>query len=216
MIRDNVKEILSHLPSGVDLVAASKTRTPGEILEAIDSGVEIIGENYIQEGAKAFGVIGRRARWHFIGHLQRNKVKQAVEIFDVIETVDSLRLAREISKRCISAGKDMKVLVEINSAAERQKNGVMPDKAEALVREIALLERISVAGLMTMGPLTGDPENARPYFKVARKIFEELKSKNIPGVNMIHLSMGMTNSYMTAIEEGSNIVRIGTKIFGDR
>jgi pyridoxal phosphate enzyme (YggS family) len=215
-IRKNVQEITRELPAGVELVAAAKTRTPQEVLEAVEAGVRAIGENYVQEGREAFSVIGSAARWHFIGHLQKNKIKKAVEVFDVIETVDSEDLALEIDKRCGTLGKVMTVFVEINSGREPQKYGVMPEEASALVRRIAGLENIKVRGLMTMGPFSGDPEDARPFFAQTRKIYEQLKEEDIPGVEMRYLSMGMTNSYKVAIEEGANIVRIGTKIFGER
>lgn len=216
MIRDNVKRILEELPEGVQLVAAAKTRSPQEILEAVDAGVQIVGENYVQEAQESFQVVGQRAQWHFIGHLQTNKVKKAVEIFDVIETVDSLKLAKEIDKRCAQSGKIMSVLIEINSGKEPQKSGVFPERAVELIEEISQLQHIKVKGLMTMGPFFGDPENARPYFVVTRELFDRMRRLELAGVDMTFLSMGMTNSYKVAIEEGANIVRIGTKIFGDR
>jgi hypothetical protein len=216
VIEENVKKILEELPPGVELEAAAKTRTPEEILQAAEAGVRIFGENYVQEALAAFNVVGHRAKWHFIGHLQRNKVKKAIEIFDMIETVDSLELAREIEKRCGKQEKIMPVLIEINSGKEPQKFGVLPEDAEELIREISTLKNIKIQGLMTMGPMFGDPENARPYFVETRKLFERVKGLNLPGVEMKHLSMGMTNSYRVAIEEGANIVRIGTKIFGPR
>jgi len=215
-IKDNVQRMLAELPSGVELVAAAKTKTPEEILEAVEAGVRIIGENYIQEAAAAFAVVGQKAEWHMIGHLQTNKAKKAVEIFDMIETVDSLDLAREIDKRCRAAGKLMPVLIEINSGEEDQKAGVRPDKAQALIADIASLKNIRIQGLMTMGPFEGDPENSRPYFKVTKNLFDQVKARNLPGADMKYLSMGMTNSYRVAIEEGANMVRIGTKIFGPR
>jgi hypothetical protein len=216
VIEENVKKILEELPPGVELEAAAKTRTPEEILQAADAGVRIFGENYVQEALAAFSVVGHRAKWHFIGHLQRNKVKKAVEIFDMIETVDSLELASEIERRCGQREKIMPVLIEINSGKETQKFGVLTEDAEELIREISALKNIKIQGLMTMGPMFGDPENARPYFIETRKLFERIKALNLPGVEMKHLSMGMTNSYRVAIEEGANIVRIGTKIFGPR
>ena len=216
VIEENVKKILEELPPGVELEAAAKTRTPEEILQAAEAGVRIFGENYVQEALAAINVAGHRAKWHFIGHLQRNKVKKAVEIFDMIETVDSLELAREIEKRCGQREKIMPVLIEINSGKEPQKFGVLPEDAEELIRKISALKNIKIQGLMTMGPMFGDPENARPYFVETRKLFERVKGLNISGVEMKYLSMGMTNSYRVAIEEGANIVRIGTKIFGSR
>ena len=216
MIRDNVRRILDELPEGVELVAAAKTRTPEEILEAVDAGLRIVGENYLQEAEDVFEIVGDRVQWHMIGHLQRNKVKKAVRIFDMIETVDTVRLAREIDKQCAGADKVMPVLVEINSGEEEQKAGVPPDEAEGLVREMAGLDHLKVAGLMTMGPFTGDPEEARPYFRTTRAVFDRLAGLAIPGVEMKTLSMGMSNSYRVAVEEGANLVRIGTLIFGER
>jgi len=216
MITENIKRILEELPEGVGLVAAAKTRTPEEILEAIDAGVKIIGQNYIQEAEAAYEAVGRRARWHFIGHLQKNKVRKAVRLFDMIETVDSLDLAREIDMRAARNDRTLPVLIEINSGREPQKFGVLPEEAEMLVRQIAPLAHVRVQGVMTMGPYMGDPEDARPYFVETRRVFERLGACAIPGVEMIHLSMGMTNSYRVAIEEGANLIRIGTMIFGPR
>jgi pyridoxal phosphate enzyme (YggS family) len=216
MIKDNVAAILRELPPGVELVAAAKTRTASEILQALEAGVRIIGENYVQEAADVFPAIGGRARWHFIGHLQTNKVKKAVEIFDLVETVDSIALGREIDKRSAAAGKTMEILVEVNSGREQQKAGVLPEEAEPLVRALAGLPHLRVRGLMTMGPFEGDPEDSRPYFKETRRVWEALKTLAIPGTEMRHLSMGMTNSWKVAIEEGATMVRIGTAIFGPR
>ncbi|MGB2599524.1 MAG: YggS family pyridoxal phosphate-dependent enzyme [Candidatus Omnitrophota bacterium] len=215
-IKQNAEKILRELPGNVELVAAAKARTPEEVLGAVEGGVGIIGENYVQEAAEAFAVVGRKVRWHFIGHLQKNKVKKAVEIFDVIETIDSVDLAEEVDKRCGAIGKTMPVLVEINSGREPQKFGVLPEEASGLIEKIAKLPNVKVKGLMTMGPFTGDPEDARSYFVETRKVFNDLKENGVPGAEMKYLSMGMTNSYLVAIEEGANMVRIGTKIFGER
>ncbi len=163
-----------------------------------------------------FVFVGRKVRWHFIGHLQRNKVKKAVRIFDLIETIDSPEIAREIDKRCSPLEKVMPVLCEINIGQETTKSGVDPEEVESLIREISPLEYVKVMGLMTMGPLLGNPEEARSYFKKTKEIFEKIKRMNIPNVEMKYLSMGMSNSYQVAIEEGANIIRIGTKIFGLR
>jgi hypothetical protein len=215
-IKQNVKQILSELPNGVGLVAAAKTRTAEEVLEAIESGVKIIGENYVQEAEGSYEVIGNKVKWHFIGYLQKNKVKKAVRLFDMIETIDSVDLATEIDKRCAQIGKIMPVLIEINSGREKQKSGVLPENTEQLVREISHLQNIKVTGLMTMGPRFGNPENSRPYFVETKIIFDRMKKLNLPNVEMRYLSMGMTNSYKIALEEGANMVRIGTKIFGER
>lgn len=216
MIKDNVARISNTLPPGVLLVAAGKTRTPEEILQALDAGITIVGENYVQEAENAHSVIGERARWHLIGHLQRNKVKKAVTIFDMIETVDSVRLARKIDEECAKLGCIMPVLIEVNSGREPQKAGVLPEDVGTLAGELAGLEHLKVEGLMTMGPRFGDPENARPYFKQTKKLFDELGSHRSSRIEMKYLSMGMSNSYLIAIEEGANIVRIGTKLFGER
>ena len=215
-IKENVKRLLDELPAGVTLVAAAKTRTPEQVLQAVDAGITIIGENYVQEAQAAFAVIGNRASWHMVGHLQRNKVKQAVEIFDAIETVDSLRLASEIDKRCARIGRTMPVLIEINSGRESQKAGVFPEDAEDLLRGLASFKHVKVEGLMTMGPRFGDPEDARPYFKETKRLFDEMKGLQLANVEMRHLSMGMSNTYEIAIEEGATIVRVGTKLFGER
>jgi len=217
MIKENVAGILAELPHGVELVAAAKTRTPEELLEAAQAGIRIIGENYVQEAKRAYEVVGRRAKWHFIGTLQKHNVRRGmIEIFDMIETVDSLGIAKELDKKCAQIGKVMPILVEINSGREPQKSGVLPEDAEQLVREISTLSNIKVLGLMTMGPRFGNPEDSRPYFVETRKIFERIKKLDLPDVEMKYLSMGMTNSYKIAIEEGANIIRIGTKIFGER
>ncbi len=215
-IKQNVQQILKELPEGVQLVAAAKTRTPAEILEAVEAGVQLIGENYVQEAEKAYAVIGNRAKWHFIGHLQRNKVKKAVSLFDMIETVDSIEIAREIDKRCAEIGKVMPVLIEVNIGKEPQKSGVLPEDTEQLLRDISALPNVKVMGLMTMGPFSEDPEDSRPYFVAMKKLFAHLKGANLPNIEMKYLSMGMTGSYRIAPEEGANIVRIGTKIFGER
>jgi len=216
MIKQNVNQILGELPDGVQLVAAAKTRKPEEILEAVESGVKIIGENYVQEAERAYEVVGNKAKWHFIGHLQKNKVKKAVKMFDMIETIDSVEIAEEIDKRCAQIGKIMPVLIEVNSGREKQKSGVFPEDAEQLAKEISPFQNVRVMGLMTMGPRFGNPEDSRPYFVETKKIFEKIKKLNLPNIEMRYLSMGMTNSYKIALEEGANIVRIGSKIFGER
>ena len=216
MIKESVKNILEELPEGVELVAAAKTRSPEEVLEALEAGLEIIGENYVQEAFDAFELIGRKAKWHMIGHLQSNKAKKAVEIFDMIETVDSFKLANAIDRACEKKDKIMPLLIEINSGEEPQKAGVMPGNAISLIKKISGLENIRVTGLMTMGPFAGDPEDSRPYFEKTKKLFEEIKGMSMPRVEMKYLSMGMSNSYRVALQEGANLVRIGSKIFGER
>ena len=215
-IKESVAKILDELPDGVELVAAAKARLPEEVLEAVQSGIKMVGENYVQDAERAYEMVGNKAKWHFIGHLQKNKVKKAVKIFDMIETVDSVEIAQEIDKWCEQISKVMPVLVEINSGEEEQKSGVLPPDAERLIREISGLKNIKVMGLMTMGPRFGNPEDSRPYFIKTREVFDRIKKLGLANVEMRYLSMGMTNSYKVAIEEGANIVRIGTKLFGER
>ena len=212
----NIQKLLKELPPGVQLVAAVKNRTPAEITAAVRAGITILGENYVQEAAEHYTAVGRVAQWHCIGHLQKNKIKKAVEIFDMIQTVDSLEMAREIDKRCQSINKIMPILIEVNSGRELRKSGVLPEDVAALAQSIAAIPNIRLMGLMTMGPAFGDPAAARPYFVTTRQVFEDIKARYIPNVTMQYLSMGMTNSYQVALREGANIVRLGTLIFGQR
>lgn len=216
MIREQVTEFLQNLPEGVQLVGAAKTRTPQEILEAIDGGLQIIGENYVQEAEQAFQVIGRKVQWHMIGHLQTNKVKKAVRVFDMIQTLGSLKLAEELQRCCERLGTGMPVLVEINSGEESQKSGVLPVDAIPLIKQVSELERVKIKGLMTMGPFSPDPEDSRLPFRRTKEMFDTLREMNIDRVEMKCLSMGMSSSFRVAIEEGANMVRIGTKLFGER
>ena len=211
MIKENVEEILAELPNGVELVVAAKARQPEEVLEAVQAGIKIIGENYVKEAKEAYELVGNRAKWHFIGTFQKHNVRRKVlEIFDMIESVDSLEIAREIDRRCAQIGKIMPILIEVNSGREPQKSGVLPEDVAQLVGEISGLRNIKVMGLMTMGPRFGNPEDSRPYFVETRRIFEKIKGLKLPNVEMRYLSMGMTNSYKVALEEGANIIRIGT------
>ena len=214
-ISENVIKIIQELPPGVRLLAATKSRTVEEILEAINAGVDLIGENYVQEALQKYEKIGNKVEWHFIGHLQKNKVKKALQIFDVIETVDNVELAKEIDKRAKNMEKIAFVMIEINSAREPQKAGVMPEYALDLADEIYSLEHLQLIGVMTMGPVVDEPEEIRPYFRNTKEIFDELRY--IYGDEQIkYLSMGMTHTWRVAVEEGANIVRIGTGIFGPR
>lgn len=215
-IKESISEIRNSLPAGVLLVAAAKTRLPEEVQAAIDAGIKILGYNYVQEAERIYQIIGNKAQWHMIGHLQRNKVKKAVDLFDMIETIDSVKLAEEVNKRCAGINKIMPVLIEINSGRESNKTGVLPENADKLIVQISNLPNLHVQGLMTMGPVFGNPEDARPYFKTTKITFDRLGKAGIPNVEMRYLSMGMSNSYKIAIEEGANIVRVGTKLFGER
>ncbi len=212
-VKERVQELLRDLPAGIELVAAVKGRQVEAVQEAVEAGIRIIGENYVQEAEKLYTIIGGCVQWHFIGHLQKNKVKRAVELFDMIETVDSIELADEIDKKCREINKSIPVLVEINSGREPQKHGVFPENAPSLIHEIVSLSHIKVMGLMTMGPMVAEPEQLRPYFAATRATFENLKKLDLPNVQMKYLSMGMSDSYRIAIEEGANIIRIGSKIF---
>jgi pyridoxal phosphate enzyme (YggS family) len=217
LIRQNVAKLLTELPDGVQVVAAAKTRTPEEIREAVQAGIKIIGENYVKEAREVYDLVGTRVKWHFIGTLQKHNVRRkALEVFDMIESVDSLEVAKEIDRKCAQIGKIMPILVEVNSGREPQKSGVLPEDVERLIKELSGLRNIKVMGLMTMGPRFGNPEDSRPYFVETRRIFERIKKLQLSDVEMKYLSMGMTNSYKVALEEGANIIRIGTKIFGER
>ena len=221
-IAANVKRILETLPPGVILVAAAKARTPEEMEAALRAGVTHVGHNYVQEAERMIPAIKEKARWHMIGHLQKNKVKKAVRLFDMIETVDSWPLAKLIDRRCATiesaqqCRKTMPVLVEVNIGREASKTGVLPEEVDDLVRRVSDLQHIRVQGLMTMGPRFGDPEDARPYFQATKEAFDRLAKANLPNVEMRYLSMGMSNSYQVAIEEGANMVRLGTMLFGER
>ena len=211
-IKNNVQKIFNELPSGVELVVAAKSRSVKEILEAIESGVKIIGENYTQEAEEKFNIIGLKVKWHFIGHLQKNKVKKSVRIFDMIETVDSVEIASAIDKAAAEIEKVMPVLIEVNSGKEEKKSGILPQDAENLIKDISGFKNIRVSGLMTMGPLLKNPEDYRPYFKETKQLFDKIKTNH----DIKYLSMGMSDSYKVAIQEGANLVRIGTAIFGFR
>jgi pyridoxal phosphate enzyme (YggS family) len=217
LIKRNAAKLLAELPEGVEVVAAAKGRTPEEVLEAVQVGIRIIGENYVNQAKDAYELVGTRARWHFIGTFQKHSVRRKVlEIFDMIESVDSLEIASAIDVRCAQIGKIMPILIEVNSGRESQKSGVLPENVEQLIREISHLENVKVMGVMTMGPRFGNPGDSRPYFVETRRIFETIRGLKLPNVEMRYLSMGMSNSYKVALQEGANIIRIGTKIFGER
>ena len=190
-----------------------KGRTAAQIKEAVEAGAVILGTNYLQEARDLHAVAGPGIKWHFIGHLQKNKVKAAVAICNMIETLDSLELAVEINKRCGEQGKKMPVLIEVNSGREANKTGVMPEEVYWLAQQIAGLAHIELQGLMTMGPLQTDATQLLPYFTLTKKLFDELTEMNLPGVKMKYLSMGMSDSYPAALAAGANLVRIGRAIF---
>ena len=212
-IRKNAERLLASLPANVTLVAAVKGRTVEQVREVILAGVMHIGHNYVQEAEAMRPLLLESVQWHLIGHLQTNKAKKGVELFDLVETVDSLRLARELDRRCAAVGRTMPVLIEVNSGSEEAKSGVLPENLDELLEGLSVLEHLSVQGLMTMGPRLGNPEDSRPYFRATRAAFERLARAGLAHVEMRMLSMGMSNSYLIAIEEGATMVRLGTLLF---
>ncbi|MDP2838662.1 MAG: YggS family pyridoxal phosphate-dependent enzyme [Syntrophales bacterium] len=203
-------------PSAVRLMAVTKTVHDDRIVEAVQAGVDIIGENYVQEAKRKLETMGKRCEWHMIGRLQTNKAKYAVRLFDMIHSVDRLELAVEIDRHARAAGLVMKILIEVNVSGEATKSGVPIADAVKLVLAVAPLPNLSVRGLMTMPPWFDDPEEARPFFRALRELGDRIETEGIPRVEMRELSMGMTGDYAVAIEEGATIVRIGRGIFGER
>lgn len=215
-IEQNVKNILASLPPHVQLVAAAKTRSAEEVEEAMRGGITQLGYNYVQEAGTIQKVIGHKGTWHLIGHLQRNKAKKAVELFDMIQTIDSVKLAEAVNRHCEASGKVMPILLEVNSGEESNKTGVFPENVAALAEEICHFNNLKIQGLMTMAPWLPNAEETRPFFRATKAVFDRIAQKNLPNVEMRFLSMGMSHSYQVAIEEGANIVRIGTRLFGER
>ena len=204
-------------PEDVQLVVVSKTVPSKRLLTAIDLGVTVFGENYVQEARDKFNTLyAHPLSWHFIGHLQSNKAKYVVKIFDLIHSVDSLKLAREIDKQAGKIDKVQSVLVQVNIAEESSKSGVLLEDTTQLVIEMSQLPHLEVKGLMTMPPYFNAPEKVRPYLKALRLLRDELRAMEISGVVMHELSMGMTGDFEVAIQEGATLVRIGTAIFGER
>jgi len=221
MIKEKVKELFSRIPSYVEVVVAAKKRSPQDIKEAIEAGIEIIGENYVQEAERkkvALAFLDKKISWHLIGHLQKNKVKKAVKIFDLIQTLDSTELAELIDRECKKLNKVMPVMIEINIASEPQKSGVLPEDIVKFIDKFLKedFKYIKLTGLMTMGPFLKDREKLRPYFRKTKEIFEEIKNKYKELEELKYLSMGMSDSFSVAIEEGANMIRIGRFIFGAR
>lgn len=209
-IKQNTLKLLSSIPKNIDVVAATKSQSVEEIKSAISAGIKIIGENYVQEAKEKYGKLKGLVSFHLIGHLQTNKVRDAVEIFDMIQTVDSVKLAKEIDKR---AKKPMPVLIEVNIAHEKNKHGIFPEDVLNFLNSAKSLKNLQIKGLMTMGPILKNPEDYRPYFKKMKQLFDEIKEKNLPNASMKILSMGMSDSYKIAIEEGATMIRLGRIIF---
>lgn len=204
-------------PKTVKLVAVSKTVPADRILAAIEAGVKDLGENYVQEAREKIEALGRETvAWHFIGHLQSNKAKYVVKLFDLIHSVDSLKLAKELDKRARAIGKVQKVLVQVNISGEATKSGIDTEATVALVRQIAPLDNLAICGLMTMPPYFNSPEKVRPYFRALKDLHNLIRREAIANVHMAELSMGMTGDFEAGIQEGATLVRIGTAIFGER
>jgi pyridoxal phosphate enzyme (YggS family) len=200
-------------PRGIKLVAVSKTVDVVRIKEAVEAGVSILGENYVQEAQKKIEEIGRSVAWHFIGHLQSNKAKYAVRLFDVVHSVDNLGLAEELNRRAEQAGRVLEVMMEVNLSGETTKFGAEEESVLNLAKMIRRLHHLSLEGLMTMPPYFDSPEKSRPYYIGLRELKERMVREGIP---MKELSMGMSNDFEIAIEEGATFVRVGTAIFGAR
>ena len=226
VIGDNIREIRENIaeaalrsgrePSEVRLMAVTKTVDDDRILEAIEAGVDIMGENYIQEAKRKIEMMDVDVKWHLIGHLQSNKAKYAVRLFDMIHSVDRMKLAVELDRRSAAAGRVTDILVEVNVSGEESKNGISANEAPDLISQISLLDNLSIRGLMTMPPWFDDPEDARPFFVALRELRDKIIAEDIKGIEMRELSMGMSGDYRVAVEEGATIVRIGTAIFGAR
>ncbi|TYB96795.1 MAG: YggS family pyridoxal phosphate-dependent enzyme [Kosmotoga sp.] len=219
-IAKNVEKIRSKIPENVRVLAAAKTRSAEEIIEVVKAGITDIGENYVQETEEVFEKVNKGTNvnitWHMIGHLQRNKVKDALKFFDVIQSLDSFRLAREVNKRARKANMVVPAFVEINSGKEEQKHGIMPDKFDEFIERIKDYTNLRIIGIMTMGPIFDNPEELRPYFRLTRELYERAKKIEQDNLDIKWLSMGMTDSYHIAIDEGANMIRIGTALFGPR
>ena len=200
-------------PSEIKLVAVSKTVEASRIQEAIETGVSILGENYVQEAQKKIEEIGRPVAWHFIGHLQTNKAKYAIRLFEMIHSLDSLPLAEELNRRAEQGGQVAKVMIEVNISGEATKFGTDEEKVFSIARGILNLNHLSLEGLMTMPPYFDSPEMSRPYYIKLRELKEKMIREGIP---LNELSMGMSNDFEIAIEEGATYVRVGTAIFGER
>ena len=225
-IKDNIAEINRRIEAAavksgrtredVTFIVVSKTIDVPRIKEAVEAGEINLGENKVQEIMDKYEYMGDGVKWHLIGHLQTNKVKYIIDKVELIHSVDSVKLAEEITKRAVQKGIDARILLEINIAGEESKFGLKPEDTEHVVREIAKLSNISIKGLMTVAPFVENSEENRIYFRRMKELLVDINSKNIDNVNMDTLSMGMTGDYEVAVEEGATMVRIGTGVFGPR
>ncbi len=229
MIKDNILRIKERVaqtcfrvnrdPGSVVIIGVSKGRQSEEIKEAIDAGIAVIGENKVQEALVKHAQLPTMnyqlstVRWHMIGHLQTNKAKEAVKLFDLIHSVDSLRLAQEIDKQAAKIGKVQDILLEVNTSGEASKFGLKPEEVSGLLKEISGLKNIKVNGLMTIAPLVDDPEQVRPYFRALKELQGKISSLSLNTYPLSILSMGMSDDFEVAIEEGATMVRIGRAIF---
>lgn len=202
-------------PLSIKLMAVTKTVEPERIGKAIGAGLTMLGENYVQEAKDKIAIIGNAPQWHMIGHLQTNKAKYAVKLFDCVHSVDRLELAQELDKRAGQVNRKLNILIEVNSG-EQSKSGIEKTQALELIRKVAVLPNLAVQGLMTMAPYSDNPENSRSYFKALRDLRDDISRAGIAGVSMEELSMGMTDDFEVAIEEGATIIRVGRAIFGQR
>jgi PLP dependent protein len=200
----------------IRLVAVSKTVGLERITQAIEAGVDSLGENYVQEAQEKIGALAHRVSWHFIGHLQSNKAKVAARLFDWVHSVDSLKLAEELSRAGAQQGKILPVLLQVNLGKEETKFGAREEEVFRLLERMGTLPGVSIKGLMAMPPFFENPEESRPYFRALRIMAEKVSRRQIPGVFMEELSMGMSNDFEMAIEEGATLVRVGTAVFGPR
>jgi len=200
----------------VRLVAVIKTVEAERVGQAISAGVKILGENYVQEAQKKIEILGHNVAWHFIGHLQTNKAKAAMHLFDLIHSVDSLNLAKELNKQAQQQGKVLPVLLQVNLSGETTKFGAREKEIFQVIEELSAMEGLLVKGLMTMPPYFEDPEASRPYYVELRKLGERLAQQKLSRISIEELSMGMSNDFEVAIEEGATLVRVGTAIFGAR
>jgi hypothetical protein len=202
-------------PADIQLVVVTKTVEVDKIKEALDCGVRIIGESRIHEAAEKQPHIGRSVQWHMVGHLQSRKARQGVELFDMVQSVESISTARALQKRCAEAGLTMPILIEINTSGEEQKYGIQPEQAQEFIREVTEMDRLRIRGLMTMAAFVPDPEAARPSFRRLRQLAEMLRQEHIERAGLEILSMGMSNDFEVAIQEGATMLRIGTAIFAE-
>jgi pyridoxal phosphate enzyme (YggS family) len=222
-VRDRVGRAATRVgrdPASITLMAVSKTVEPERIRQAYAAGIRVFGENRVQEFAEKSSALAdlRDAQWHLIGHLQSNKTKKAAELFQAIDSIDSLRLAEKLNQAAPQTGRKVSVLIEIKVGEEESKSGIPLDapELEELLRAAPQLEHLHLRGLMTVPPFTEDPEGARPFFRALRDLRDRIASRKLPAVIMDVLSMGMSHDFEVAIEEGSTCVRVGTAIFGAR